>query len=127
MTSKQGAKPWACPACGAGNPPGSDSCQVCGAHLHVPESTGRVSDRPRSDPTHITWALGGFATPLLGMVLGTTLQPTVGTAGAIVVFVLVQVLALLPRQTRSRPAFLVGWVLGLALAAWSVFRGAPGT
>jgi hypothetical protein len=60
------------------------------------------------------------------MVLGTTLQPTVGTAGAIVVFVLVQVLALLPRQTRSRPAFLIGWVLGLALAAWSVFRGDPG-
>lgn len=125
MASK--AKPWACPSCGSANPPGSDSCQVCGAHLHVPESVGRADDRPRSDPTRVTWALVGFAVPLVGMVLGTTLQSTVGTPGAIAVFVLVQAVALLPRQTRRRPAFLIGWVLGLALAAWSIVRGDPGT
>lgn len=116
---------WACPACRSPNPPGSDSCQVCGAHLHVAESIGGRRPRRRIGPSAPSWGLFGFAVPLAGLVVVSVVEPLVGTAGALVAFGLVQVAAMLPPWTRTKPSFLAGWAFGMALALWGLIGGDP--
>jgi hypothetical protein len=113
---------WDCPACDSPNAPGTDSCQVCGRHLHVEESTGAVGSRnvEATGWGELAWGLAGVAASFVAVALGIVIWGLVNSVAGFAAFAAVHLVLVSDRVRRHR-SFFIGWGSGFAIGVFLLY------